>query len=415
MRIFFILITAMIITSGSLFAQRDCGSTSYLQEQLSTNPLLEGNISRIESFIQQQLNSGLAQREQGHQVIRIPVVVHVLYHQSNENISDERIHNQILTLNESFRRRNSDTVNTPAIFKSIAADCEIEFQLAISDPQRRSTTGIIRKYTPIAQWQMNDEMKFSNMMGSDAWDPSSYLNIWVCNIKGVAGYSTWPGSDPSKDGLVINYKYLGNNSISGYEQGKTAVHEAGHWLGLKHIWGDENCGNDFVSDTPKQAFYNLGCPSGTRITCGNGPVGDMYMNYMDFTNDACINLFTLGQKARMRTMFEHGGERGTILSSTGLEEPLIQEMPLPEESPRWLYSRLYPNPASNEITLDVSYDVRWLGKTLLVTNTNGQQLMQVRLVNKIQSIDVSRLRPGVYFLTGKREDGEIIQFKFVKI
>jgi len=416
MRIFFILVTTVIISQGSLFAQRACVTSVYLQQEQARFPQIGQQIERIESFIDQRMQLASAGRLQGGQsVIKIPVVVHILYHQPKENIPDSRVHAQILALNESFRRRAADTVNTPAIFRSVAADCEIEFVLATSDPVFRATNGIVRKYTPITQWEMDDQMKFEASLGSNAWDPSGYLNIWVCNIKGVAGYSTWPGSEAAKDGIVINYKYFGPNTMPGYEMGKTAVHEAGHWLGLKHIWGDENCGNDFVHDTPKQSFYNIGCPTGTRVSCGNGPKGDMYMNYMDFTDDRCTNLFTEGQKARMHTLFEPGGPRHSLLSSTGLDEPLNQEMPLPEEAPRWLYSHLYPNPATSEITLDISHDVRWLGKSLTVTNTNGQQLMQVIINNRIQQIDISRLRAGIYFLSGKKEDGQIIRFKFVKM
>lgn len=406
----------MITGYGSIQAQRGCVSAEYNHQLLRENPSLKGMRERVENFIQEQSSlQGHAREMGGQTIIKIPVVFHILYHQQIENIGDDKIQSQLTALNEAFRRKGADTSKTPAVFKSIAADCDIEFYLAISDPQGRSTSGVVRKYTPITQWQMGDEMKFASMMGSDGWDPSGYLNIWVANVKGVAGFASFPGDEPAKDGLVINYRYLGKNGNSGYDLGKTAVHEVGHWLGLKHIWGDADCGDDLVNDTPKQAFYNTGCPSGTRITCGNGPTGDMYMNYMDFTNDGCINLFTEGQKRRMRSLFEIGGARHSILNSRGLQLPTITEMPLPEETPRWLYTKVYPNPASNEVTIDISYDPRWLGKQLAVTNTNGQQVMHVPITSKIQTIDISRLRPGIYFLSSKKEDGELIRFKIVKI
>ncbi|MBK8951796.1 MAG: hypothetical protein IPM85_05195 [Chitinophagaceae bacterium] len=106
--------------------------------------------------------------------------------------------------------------------------------------------------------------------------------------------------DIQKDGIVISYNSFGVNAAGVYGMGKTAVHEVGHWLGLRHIWGDAYCGDDGVDDTPRQASYTIGCPTDIRVTCGNAPYGDMYMNFMDVTNDGCLKMFTHGQKERMR-------------------------------------------------------------------------------------------------------------------
>jgi hypothetical protein len=331
-----------------------------------------------------------------------------LYHTPGEKISDARIIQQIEMLNKCFRRKNADTANTPAVFKPLAADCEIEFRLAKSDPRKRSTTGIVKKYTPVTSWTFDDKMKSSAEMGDDAWDPKSYLNIWVCNLTDFAGYSSIVGGPENLDGLVIGFPVFGPDQ-------KTIVHEAGHWLNLKHLWGDDNCGDDEVSDTPKQAGYTPGCPTGIRITCGNGPTGDMYSNYMDFTSDECINLFTLGQKARMKAMFAVGGPRNSLLSSKGLNAPLIFEIPVPEEDPRWLEPKLFPVPATAQLTLDLSYDIRWVGKNIQVTNLQGQTLMVVAITSKLQQIDISRLHPGMYFLAAKKGDGESIKQKFIKL
>jgi len=193
------------------------------------------------------------------------------------------------------------------------------------------------------------------------------------------------------------------------------VHEVGHWLGLKHLWGDENCGDDGVSDTPKQASYTIGCPSSIRITCGNGPNGDMYMNYMDFSSDACMNLFTKGQKARMRAIFEPGGYRNAILFSKGLDQPLIFESPLPETDPQWLHPQLYPNPATSVITLDLAYDPRWVGKMIQIVNLQGQTVLQIQITTRFQQIDINKLQAGIYFLAAKKEDGESMKMRFVKL
>lgn len=410
------LILLALVFATQLSAQDKCKSYTYQQSELAKDPAMAGRIKATEDFIQQQLAGRLTSRLDGV-TIKIPVVVHILYHTPTEKISDAQVISQIEALNKYFRRRNADTASTPAHFRALAADCEIEFQLAISDPGRRSTSGITRKYTPITKWGADDKMKSAAEMGTDAWDTKSYLNIWVCNLDKFAGYSTLPGSDDKKDGLVISYAAFGTgSSAGGYAMGKTAVHEVGHWLSLKHLWGDEYCGDDGVSDTPKQASYTVGCPSTVRVTCGNAPYGDMYMNYMDFTNDACINMFTQGQKARMRLLFEQGGPRFSLLTSKGLDLPLFSNIPLPEEQdPKWLRPNLYPNPASSQVMLDLSYDSRWIRKTIFVTNMQGQNVMNVVITSKYQQIDVSRLQAGVYFIAAKKDDGESMKMKLIKL
>jgi hypothetical protein len=404
----------LLAFSGTVTAQRNCSSYDYLKQLLATDPSLRSKIEAIENFSNSR--PGFDSRIEQETVITIPVVVHVLYHQPGENISDAQIFSQLEALNRCFRRKNPDSIRTPDRFRPVAADCGIEFKLAISDPHRKNTTGIVRKYTPISLWEANDKMKFSAEMGDDAWDAKNYLNIWVCNIGRVMGYSSVTGGAMEKDGIVIGYNVFGTiNTSTGFSGGKTAVHETGHWLNLKHLWGDDFCGDDGIYDTPKQAGYNVECPSGIRLTCGNGPNGDMYMNYMDFTNDDCMNLFTVGQKERMRAMFATGGLRNSILSSKGLDLPLINESPLPTDDPKWLHPQLFPNPATHEMTLDLAYDVRWIGKILYIFNLQGQIVLQVQVSSKNQKINISKLQPGMYILQSKKDDGESLKLKFIKL
>jgi hypothetical protein len=235
MRTKLIIALILLVTAIRVNAQRTCATTEYQQKALRNDPSLAERISAIERFTNQQVISDQS-RDLQATVIKIPVVVHILYHFPHQNISDAQVQSQIAALNRDFRRLAADSANTPAAFKPLAADMEIEFQLAISDPKRRSTTGIIRKYTPIIEWEANDRMKFSSETGDDAWDPSQYLNIWVCSLDQVVGYSSVPGGPQNVDGIVIGYGAFGTINTHGtYNMGKTAVHEVGHWLNLRHL------------------------------------------------------------------------------------------------------------------------------------------------------------------------------------
>lgn len=393
------------------FAQQECRTFEYGQQLIQKNTLLQTQREKAEEFVSQQstrISSDAAR------MIIIPVVVHVLYHYPAENISDDLVKSQITALNRDFSKQNADTVKIPAVFKALAADCGIQFQLATVDPKGRATTGIVHKYTPITKWTMDDQIKASSEMGDDGWDPKSYLNVWVGSLDQFLGYSSMPADPIDKDGVVISYTAFGIRSSGIYRQGRTAVHETGHWLGLRHLWGDEDCGDDGVDDTPQQATFTNGCPSSVRISCNNGPSGDMYMDYMDFTNDDCLVMFTRGQKQKMRALFEPGGTRNSILSSQGLGDPLIEEIPLPDAPPQWLRVKIYPDPAGSELTLNVEFDTRWVGKELKVINISGQTEMRQMISAKIQKLDISRLKPGLYFIKAEKDGDKIIE-KFVKL
>jgi hypothetical protein len=284
---------------------------------LLENPSHFSNLENIEQFTNQVITNGVVNAEKA--VINIPVVVHVLYNTSAQNITDAQIQTQLDVLNKDFRKLNSDWSSTPSTFTSVVADCEINFCLATVSPTGATTTGIIRKSTTVTSFSSNDAMKYTAQGGSDAWPTGQYLNLWVCNLGGgLLGYAQFPGGATATDGVVINYTAFGTSGTAQapYNKGRTATHEVGHWLNLRHIWGDATCGNDQVSDTPVHNTSNGGCPSHPKAnSCGTS--AEMFMNYMDYTDDACMYMFTAGQKARMQALFVTGGFRASLKTSTG--------------------------------------------------------------------------------------------------
>ncbi|MDW8295428.1 MAG: GEVED domain-containing protein [Raineya sp.] len=316
------------LLAGAVSAQRVCHTMHVWERQKQENPELEHRMHEIERVTENYLRNGsVYQNENGRVtgVITIPVVVHVIYNTAKpqENISDAQIQSQIAVLNEDFRRTNPDHVNVPSLFASLKADTEIQFVLASTTPTGAPTTGITRTASSRASWGTNDDCKKPSAGGVAPWDATRYLNIWVCNIGGgILGYAQFPGGSTATDGVVISPQYFGSSSkgtgfylSAPFDKGRTATHEVGHWLNLRHIWGDANCGNDFVADTPTQQTSNSGCPTFPKPSCGN--TSDMFMNYMDYTNDACMYMFTLGQKDRMRATFEPGGGRSGFVSGGG--------------------------------------------------------------------------------------------------
>lgn len=324
-KLIFIALALLAFMPTGVQAQRQCGTMEHLDALIKKNPSVRANMDKIEAqtsaFIAGQLQSG----NKTSQVITIPVVVHVVYNNATENISDQQIQSQIDVLNADFRKLNSDASSVPSVWSGIAADFEIEFCLAQRDPNGNSTTGINRVSTSSTSFSTNDNVKYTSLGGSDAWNSSSYLNLWVCDLgSGLLGYAQFPGGPSATDGVVIDYAYFGTigTATSPYDLGRTATHEVGHWLNLYHIWGDDGTGcsgSDLCSDTPNQADETYGCytPSTIRISCSNGPDGDMWMNYMDYTDDACMYMFTSGQKSRATSLFTSTGSRYSLVSSQG--------------------------------------------------------------------------------------------------
>lgn len=311
------------------YGQRNCHTMDYLSFLLEEDPKMEDRMQKIEehTIIYNKKNK-VTRNVEG--VITIPVVVHVVYNIQEENISDEQIFSQIDILNEDFRRTNPDAGDTPADFISVAADSEIEFCLASVAPDGTATNGITRTATDQTSFGTNNTVKFDASGGKDAWPADEYLNVWVCDISGgILGYAQFPGGNPATDGVVNDYKYFGDIGTATYpfHLGRTMTHEVGHYLNLRHIWGDTNCnGDDFVDDTPTAGGANYTgnpCTYPGPDSCEDptDDLPDMFQNYMDYSDDECFNLFTVGQKNRMRALFDVGGARESLLTSNACGEP----------------------------------------------------------------------------------------------
>lgn len=333
-------------------------------------------------------------------VVTIPVVVHVVYNNANQNISNAQIYSQIETLNEDFRLLNPDSVPSGHPFWPYTADCEIEFCLATTDPNGNATTGITRTSTNHGPFSGNsgDDVKFASTGGHDNWDPTHYLNIWVCNLgSSLYGFATFPSdlsTSPEYDGVVINFTAFGSTGTaqSPSDMGRTATHEIGHWLDLSHIWGDDFCGDDLVGDTEPAEDANYGCPSfpyNANNSCGTGADGEMFMNYMDYVDDYCMTMFTFGQKNRMWATLNN--ERLAIQSSQGCSLSAGTS-----ESALASQLSVSPNPSSGAFTLTLKGAKA--NATLTVVNALGAVVRSERIAAFPYTIDLGGLPDDLYFL-----------------
>ncbi|MFI9201892.1 zinc metalloprotease [Streptomyces sp. NPDC053048] len=250
----------------------------------------------------------------------IPVVVHVVHRTDEENIDDTQVFSQLDVLNKDFRKRNADVAQVPEIWKDLAADSRVDFRLATRDPDGKPTTGITRTRTTVAGFGTDDAVKFTDRGGRDAWPADRYLNIWVCLLDGgLLGYAQFPGGPAATDGVVVRHSAFGTSGTAAapFDLGRTTTHEVGHWLNLYHIWGDDGTGcsgSDFVADTPNQGGPNFGAPVFPHVSCRNGPHGDMFMNYMDYVDDAAMFMFTTGQAKRVAATLD--GPRSSLAEGT---------------------------------------------------------------------------------------------------
>ncbi|MDB9775131.1 M43 family zinc metalloprotease [Vicingaceae bacterium] len=387
----------------TLFAQIErCGKDIKLQERLKENPELANIID-----LQNKQIANYTVNNKARAVITIPVVVHVVYNTSSQNVSDAQIYSQINVLNEDYRRLNSDAVNTPSVFSGV--DTEIEFCLATSEPNGNPTTGITRTSTTYNEIGNTTRYYSTARGGKDIWNRDNYLNIWVCDLGPLyLGFAYAPNTAPSSyDGLVIDPRYFGTigSAQAPYNKGRTATHEIGHWFNLEHLWGAGFGGcfsTDYVSDTPTQFEENYGCLNHPSPSCNNN--GDMFMNYMDYSDDACMNAFTLGQKNRMIAAIQNF--RPTLLTSAGCGTVGITSNELKESF------KIYPTFTSESITIKSNGNAPY---TYEIVNLMGQKQGTLKTINNPEVLlKVDNLSPGVYFISVSSNGARFTQ-KFIKI
>jgi len=391
-----------------------CASAGVERLLRQRNPARQLQAEALEQKIR-QVQLGIGARQAANDVVyRIPVVVHVVHNNSslfvggsnNPNISDEQIQSQIRVLNEDYRRKSgTNGFNTSAV----GSDTGIEFYLASTDPQGKSTTGITRSFydkkAKFDPYVYNDLKLLSDI---SFWPSNRYLNIWVANLEGLTiGYGQLPiaadtlkglpdNADDTIDGVVISYTIFGANACTPayklYCQGRTTTHEIGHWLGLFHTWGFSDCGDDYIYDTPPTLNGNTGTNCGPIFSeCIPGKrTKNLVENYMDYSPDVCMNLFTIGQRSRMRAVLAASPRRQQLIASAN--------NPLGESDQ--LVVAVLPNPAQIEATAEV----RFKGSQALTVelfDLSGKLVRTQNLLNTVStrvSVSVSGLPKGMYIL-----------------
>jgi hypothetical protein len=294
--------TAAAERASPLPPQRSCGTMSNHMRLLEMYPGFRDRLFKLEEQTAKYRNTGL--KITAVPIATVKVIVHVVYKDPSQNISDAQIKSQIAVLNKDFRSTNTDRSKTPAPFKGLISDTRVQFKL----------DRITRTATSKSSFSDDNGVKKASTGGVAAIDTKKYLNMWVCALGGgLLGYAQFPGGPPATDGVVIHYRAFGTNGTvqAPYDKGRSATHEIGHYFNLRHIWGDTpDCsGSDLVADTPNAAGPNFGKPKFPTVTCNNGPNGDMFMNYMDYTDDDAMFMFTTQQVARIRATLD-GPRRG---------------------------------------------------------------------------------------------------------
>lgn len=341
-----LLVVVFIAPVTPSLAQKRCGTVEYNQSLRQNKSVLE-NEMEFEQWLQDKLPKAaplpeaLRKREEPY---KVQVVIHIIHRGEaigqGSNLSEAQILSQMEVLNKDFNRLNDDATKTPAEFQPVAGSMNIEFVLATTDPDGLPTTGINRVRGTKSSWTIQDNVELKSL---SYWPAENYINIWVCDLLDYYGFtqfpvSSLPGLENSSrnrltDGISVSYTVFGSNDYGNfdldpsYNKGRTTTHEMGHFFGLRHTWGDvDSCGGtDYVDDTPDQSEPTLECAVHPQPDCPEeDPVNKMFQNYLDFTDDACMNLFTQQQVVRMLTVLENSPRRASLLLPLSPVQPTVQ-------------------------------------------------------------------------------------------
>ena len=407
---------SIIALSGSLsvFGQESnktirCSQMDAEAQLQKENPNRLAELEAYEKELNKWIEAHPYDSQKTRATINIPVVVHVLWNKAVENISDAQILSAINVLNEDFNRKNADASKTPSLFTSVAGAADVNWCMAVQDPQGKPTNGIIRIQTTKTGFATDNGAKKSGASfgGSDAWPTDKYFNIWCVNFtdQQLLGYGEFPTNvQTNTHGFCATYKAfgLGGANVAPFNLGRTGTHEVGHCFNLKHIWGDEaQCAaDDGVTDTPQQKSENYGVktfpqgPSAAGGCCTASDQSSMFMNYMDYTDDGAMNIFTKGQVTRMLAVLNTGPyskynlSKGCTPVATGLNEFDAASI-----------FNLSPNPTNGLITLTIKSALE-KNAIVNVKNILGETMSTISLnaLGENVSIDLSHHADGVYFI-----------------
>ena len=419
----YILIFLQIFALNSLAQKtRFCANAACDSINKIQNPNFSIRKLRYEQALEAQIDDQRNLRVAA-EIIRIPVVVHVIHNQADNaiiagnNIPDEQIYSQIKVLNEDFRKKTGSLgFNT----NPVGADTEIEFFLVSSDPSGNPTTGITRNFSSKRSFDVRRNEDLEALSNLSYWDSNKYLNIWVTTISsGFLGYGEFPfaesivgldvDSNERTDGIFIEStafgKKSGINTKGIYSFGRTTTHEIGHWMGLYHIWGDERCGNDYVADTPQATGSNNSsfCRE-MSSTCAGVRTRNMIENYMDYSPDSCMNIFTQGQKERMRAALDLSKRRKRVLNFAKFQLPPSSALQV---------NALNPMPLNNlqfQVLLPDFQDF-----TLVLRDIFGREIYNETFIDLPSTVVVLKKRDlsaGIYILTVTSKQ-QVVQKKIV--